>query len=247
MCQVSSPTENAPTSRARYFLPGGLFYTLERGRDDCFGHMNKPPLPIFACGVEVRGSCAAGWELQWFRGNTHPRRRLYRLLNVFAHWLGERIWCGLRQTQTGSAVHHRELKARASCGGTDVNAVSVRSATNEVNVLQGMVSSRAALPISVADNPRLLQCLRHVPSLQTVIVVRLIMKSQALLVRTTKIRNTKRMVAVTSRRKWAEAPEGRHVRSWKSEWCSRQMEVKLRMSQVVHVCVFWRGEQRLRL
>ena len=83
-----------------------------------------------------------------------------------------------------------------------MNAVSVRSATNEVNVLQGMVSTRAALPMSAGGQSSLASV-----SPPAIIMVGLIMKSQALLVRTTKIRNTKRMVAVTSRRKWAEAQE----------------------------------------
>ena len=79
--QKTSPVFACPI----FFYQEVFFYTLERARDDCFGHMNKPPLPIFACGVgvEVHRSCAARWELQWFRGITHPWRGLYRVSNVF--------------------------------------------------------------------------------------------------------------------------------------------------------------------
>ena len=52
--------------------------------------------------------------------------------HVFAHRLGERIWSEDGQTQTGSLVHRRKLKASASYGGIDVNPVSVLFLTHGV-------------------------------------------------------------------------------------------------------------------
>ena len=82
--------------------------------------------------------------------------------NVFAYSLGERIRARHRPTQRGCSVARVELEARKITAGTDVKHVSVRRATNKVNVQQGIVSCTALLVHGCSEEPALSSVLSDV-------------------------------------------------------------------------------------